>query len=160
MTCSAVGPATRDFITLAEAGSARSSTGAKVVFRPSRVSSSPMSRPCRWANFLSAVKATAAAEGIGAIRSRRRSTRPPSTSMQRKSGVVENALAACSRAWICEGSSIFRRKRITPEGRSSLSHAASVALSTVPSRPTMNREPTSSLRPMLTLPSLARWCRL
>jgi hypothetical protein len=41
-----------------------------------------------------------------------------------------------------------------------LSHAASVALSTVPSRPTMNREPTSSLRPMLTLPSLARWCRL
>ena len=69
-------------ITVREAGSARSSTGAKSVLNPRARQESPIILPCFLNNFRSPVENTPAAEGAGASTLRKRSTRPPSRSTQ------------------------------------------------------------------------------
>ena len=86
MTWSGSPETTRLVMTGSEAGVLRSSTGAKVVFNPSRRTSCAMRLPCFSNSSGLPVAATAKGEGMGAIKSRSRSTVPPSTSMQRSSG--------------------------------------------------------------------------
>ncbi len=79
--------------------------------------------------------ATACAEGMGASASRSRLTVPPSTSTQRTACGVQNSVASSSSARVCGASVMLRRKRITPPGRTSLSHARSRPVSSVAAEP-------------------------
>ena len=144
---SAVAAAERVPITLADSGSARSSTGASVVLKPKAFTPCAISSPCRRARPAFPVRrsasATACAECMAVSASRSRSTVPPSMSTQRKLLAAHRLVASASRARVCRASAMLRRKRITPAGRTSLSHARSRPVSSVPSSPTTRRLPTA-----------------
>jgi hypothetical protein len=138
-TPSTVAAAARVPMTFAEAGRARSSTGASVVLNPkaftARATNSPCSRMRRGLPRCCAAIATACAEGMGA---ERRATGRRCRLRHRRSescALRTSDVASLSSARVCAASTILRRKRMMPAGRTSLSHARSRPVSSVPRGP-------------------------
>ena len=141
MTVAGSAAAARVPITEADAGRARSRTGARVVLKPKASASRAMSSPCFCTRAGLPVRATACAEGWRATASRRRSTRPPSMSTQRRLAGSQYAVDSESNARVCDALLMLRRKRMMPLGRMSLSQARSRLVSSRPARPTTSELP-------------------
>ena len=132
--------------TSADSGSARSTTGASVVLNPNAFTARAISSPCSRASRRLAQLAHCRANGLRRGQRRQRIAQPVHRSAfhidaAHRMRRAQKPVASSSSARVCVASAMLRLKRMTPPGRTSLSHARSRPVSSVPPSPTTSRLP-------------------